>query len=83
MKILTEKGAVLSYSDPYIPAIREEGFSLDSIELGNGHLGGVDCVVILTDHKEIDYDQVVKTAPLVVDTRNALKGRVAAHIVRL
>jgi UDP-N-acetyl-D-glucosamine dehydrogenase len=83
MKILAEKGAVLSYSDPYIPAIREEGFTLDSIELGNGHLGGVDCVVILTDHKEIDYDQVVKTAPLVVDTRNALKGRTAAHIVRL
>src|SRR5262245_11490493 len=83
MKILKEKGAGLSYSDPYIPTIREDGFQLDSIELGNGYLGNVDCVVILTDHKEIDYGQVVKTAPLVVDTRNALKGRDAAHIVRL
>jgi len=83
MKILKDKGAVLSYSDPYIPAIREEGFELDSLELTNGHLGGVDCVVILTDHKEIDYGEVVKTAPLVVDTRNALKGRDAGHIVRL
>ena len=83
MKILADKGAVLSYSDPYIPTIREEGFELDSIELGNGYLGNVDCVVILTDHKEIDYGQVVKTAPLVVDTRNALKGRDAGHIVRL
>ncbi len=83
MKILADKGAVLSYSDPYIPTIREDGFELDSIELGNGYLGDVDCVVILTDHKEIDYGQVVKTASLVVDTRNALKGRDAANIVRL
>jgi UDP-N-acetyl-D-glucosamine dehydrogenase len=83
MRILADKGAVLSYSDPYIPTIREEGFQLDSIELGNCYLGNVDCVVILTDHKETDYAQVVKTAPLVVDTRNALKGREAGHIVRL
>ena len=83
MKILAEKGAVLSYSDPYIPVIREDGFELDSVELTNGYLGNVDCVVILTDHKEIDYGQVVKTSPLVVDTRNALKGRVDDHIVRL
>jgi UDP-N-acetyl-D-glucosamine dehydrogenase len=83
MKILKDKGAVLSYSDPYIPTIREEGFELDSIELTNGYLGNVDCVVILTDHKEIDYTEVVRTAPLLVDTRNALKGRDAGHIVRL
>jgi UDP-N-acetyl-D-glucosamine dehydrogenase len=83
MKILKDKGAILSYSDPYIPSIREEGFALDSLELTNGHLGNVDCVVILTDHKEIEYGDVVKTASLVVDTRNALKGRDAGNIVRL
>jgi UDP-N-acetyl-D-glucosamine dehydrogenase len=83
MKILKDKGAVLTYSDPYIPVIHEEGFELTSLELTNGHLGGVDCVVILTDHKEVDYGEVVKQAPLVVDTRNALKGRDARHIVRL
>jgi len=83
MKILADKGAILSYSDPYIPTIREEGFQLDSLELTNGYLGKVDCVVILTDHKEIQYGDVVKSASLVVDTRNALKGRDAANIVRL
>ena len=83
MRILADKGAILSYSDPYIPTIREEGFQLDSLELTNGHLGNVDCVVILTDHKEIEYGDVVKTASLVVDTRNALKGRDAANILRL
>jgi UDP-N-acetyl-D-glucosamine dehydrogenase len=83
MRILADKGAILTYTDPYIPAIHEEGFELTSIELTNGYLGSIDCVVILTDHKETDYAQVVKTAPLVVDTRNALKGRTADHIVRL
>jgi len=83
MRILADKGAVLTYSDPYIPTLRDEGFALDSIELTNGYLGKVDCVVILTDHKEVDYDEAVKTAPLLVDTRNALKGRTASHIVRL
>jgi len=83
MRILADKGAVLSYSDPYIPTIREVGFDLDTVALTNGYLGNVDCVVILTDHKEVDYGEVAKTAPLVVDTRNALKGIEAPHIVRL
>jgi len=71
MKVLTEKGAVLSYSDPYIPAI------------GNGYLANVDCVVVLTDHREFDYRSVAETAPLVVDTRNALQGYGGENIVRL
>jgi UDP-N-acetyl-D-glucosamine dehydrogenase len=83
MKILQEKGAVLSYSDPYIPAIREEGLELDSLPLTNGYLGDVDCVVVLTDHREFDYSEVVRQAKLVVDTRNALRGATSDNIVRL
>jgi UDP-N-acetyl-D-glucosamine dehydrogenase len=83
MKLLQEKGAVLSYSDPYIPAIREEGLALDSLPLTNGYLADADCAVILTDHREFDYPAVVRGAPLVVDTRNALRGVAGDHIVRL
>jgi UDP-N-acetyl-D-glucosamine dehydrogenase len=83
MKLLHDKGAVLSYSDPYIPSIREEGLCLDSLPLQNGHLGSVDCVVILTDHRDFDYAAVARSAPLVVDTRNALRGVRGEHIVRL
>jgi UDP-N-acetyl-D-glucosamine dehydrogenase len=83
MRILFEKGAILSYSDPYIPAIREEGLNLDSLPLRNGYLGSIDCAVILTDHREFDYPYLVDTVPLVVDTRNALKGRTGDNIVRL
>jgi UDP-N-acetyl-D-glucosamine dehydrogenase len=83
MRILAEKGAELSYSDPYVPAIREEGFELDALPLKNGYLGGVDCVVVLTAHPEFDYALVAQTAPLVVDTRNALHDIEGEHIVRL
>jgi len=83
MRLLQEKGAQLSYSDPYIPAIREEGFSLDALPLANGYLGTVDCVVILTNHREFDYAYVAANSPLVVDTRNALKGLRADNIIRL
>ncbi len=56
---------------------------LDSLPLDNGFLGDVDCVVILTDHREFDYAGVVDAAPLLVDTRNALRGMPGDHIVRL
>jgi UDP-N-acetyl-D-glucosamine dehydrogenase len=83
MKILTDKGAVLSYTDPYIPVVREEGLELDSVPLEAARMKAVDCVVILTGHREIDYALVVRSAPLVVDTRNALQGYDAPHVIRL
>ncbi len=83
MRILSDKGALLSYTDPYIPTIREEALSLDSLPLQNGYLGSVDCVVVLTDHREFDYADIAATAPLIVDTRNALRGFEGDQIVRL
>jgi UDP-N-acetyl-D-glucosamine dehydrogenase len=83
MKILYDKGALLSYSDPYIPAIREEGLVLDSLPLKNGYLGEVDCVVVLTDHREFDYPEIARTARLVVDTRNAFGRCTSPNVIRL
>jgi len=83
MRMLQDKGARLSYSDPFIPVVREEGIELDSLDLKNGTLKDVDCVAILTAHPGVDYDAVAKAAPLVVDTRNALQGCKAGHVVRL
>ena len=42
-----------------------------------------DCVVIVTDHSGFDYKELMEKAPLIVDTRNALKGVVSDKIVRL
>jgi UDP-N-acetyl-D-glucosamine dehydrogenase len=83
MKLLAEKGAVLSYTDPYVPAVREEGLSMDSLPLTNGSLQHVDCAVVLTDHREVDYDAVLEAVPVLVDTRNALRGRRSEKIIRL
>ena len=44
---------------------------------------GIDCAVIVTDHGGFDYSDLVSRAPLIVDTRNALKGVAASHIFRL
>jgi len=77
MGLLHQKGARLSYSDPYVPTLASRawpgGYDLTSSPLDAATLAGVDCVAILTDHRRFDYDALVSAAALVVDTRNAIK----------
>ena len=83
MKLLEEKGAIVSYSDPYVPTLTDGGFSLTSVELTPQRLSEVDCIVITTAHSSVDYKAVVDSGTLVVDTRNALKGFTEGHIQKL
>ena len=83
MRLLHAKGAVLSYSDPYIAAIRDEELTLDAIPPDDRCLDGADCVVILTNHPDFDYAHVARRAGLIVDTRNALQGIAGGEVVRL
>jgi UDP-N-acetyl-D-glucosamine dehydrogenase len=83
MKVLTERGAKVSYSDPYVPELREEGLPLHSVPVRDALENGCDCVVILTDHGDFDYAYVARTARAVVDARNALKNFQGEHIIRL
>ena len=73
------KGAKVSYNDPYIPRVvghREyPGMDIRSVPLTAARLRRADAVVIATDHSSYDYGLVVKHAPLVVDTRNAIKRK--------
>jgi len=80
--LLLRKGARVSFSDPYVPAIRVDGVELTSCELTRA-VEGSDCAVIITDHSSVDYAAVVRDARLVVDTRNALRGIVSEKVVRL
>ncbi|MBI5280549.1 MAG: nucleotide sugar dehydrogenase [Candidatus Solibacter usitatus] len=80
--LLKRAGASVSYHDPFIPSIQFEGLSLGSVEFAPA-AAQADCVVIITDHKSFDYDALVAQARLIVDSRNALKGRTGANIVRL
>lgn len=78
---LLRKGALVSYSDPYVPEVREPGLSLDAQPLST--LRQADCAVIISDHSAFDYRQIVRDARLVVDTRNALKDFKQAKIYGL
>jgi UDP-N-acetyl-D-glucosamine dehydrogenase len=83
MKLLREKGAILSYSDPFVSTLQQGGFSLSNQELTPELLGDVDCIVITTTHSAVDYQAVVDAGTPIVDTRNALKGFAGDHIVKL
>ncbi|RMF94524.1 MAG: nucleotide sugar dehydrogenase [Candidatus Schekmanbacteria bacterium] len=72
--ILDEKGAKISYYDPYIPSFTLKGKKYKSKNLTPNEIKNADCVVITTNHSCIDYEKVVKHSKLIVDTRNALKN---------
>jgi UDP-N-acetyl-D-glucosamine dehydrogenase len=77
LELLTQRGAVLDYNDPYFPALhkmRHYDFSnMRSVELTPERLGSYDCVLIATDHSSYDYEAIVRGAKLVIDTRNATR----------
>jgi UDP-N-acetyl-D-glucosamine dehydrogenase len=77
LELLTARGAVLDYNDPYFPALfkmRHYDFSnMKSVVLSPEHLASYDCVLIATDHTSYDYEAIVRHSKLVVDTRNATR----------
>lgn len=83
VKGLFEKGASVSYSDPYVPRIELDGKTLTSITLDPGVLQSMDCVAILTDHSAFDYATIAAHSSLILDSRNALKDFSAVNVVSL
>jgi UDP-N-acetyl-D-glucosamine dehydrogenase len=82
ISLLRNAGAEVSYHDPHVPHIHEEDLELSSAAYEpQAH----DCVVIVTDHSSLDYEQLVDEAQLVVDLRNATgeKGTAAEHVFKL
>ena len=74
MRLLSQKGAVLSYNDPFVPSMRLNGEVLRSLELSSQSIAKHDCLIILTDHTIYDFKAIIASAKLVIDTRNATKG---------
>jgi len=81
MLLLEKRGATVTYSDPHVPTLKLDGLSLNA--LPEAAAADADCVVIVTDHSAFDYGALVDRAPLIVDTRNALKNFRSPKIVRL
>ena len=82
LELLHRRGAVLSYTDPYVPVLTHGDIDLSSTAEAKA-ADGIDCAVICTNHSVFDYERMVARFPLIVDTRNALKGFDAQHIYRL
>jgi UDP-N-acetyl-D-glucosamine dehydrogenase len=92
--LLRSQGANLSYHDPFVPEVTFDhaytigaGDPLFNTELTDELIKDSDCIVICTDHSDIDYKRVCELAPLIVDTRNALGEDVRngskAKVIRL
>jgi UDP-N-acetyl-D-glucosamine dehydrogenase len=74
IELLMRRGATVTYSDPYVPEVDHGHHQFKGISVEEAAAAGSDCAVIVTDHKAFDYPSIVESFPLVVDTRNALKG---------
>jgi len=83
LELLTQRGATVSYTDPYVPTLKHGSQLLESIADAESLQRSPDCIVICTDHSSFVWKAVVDSGFPVVDTRNALKGLDAPNIVRL
>jgi UDP-N-acetyl-D-glucosamine dehydrogenase len=73
IELLTQRGATVSYTDPFIPCVNHGEHHLAHVPFDQAIAGGHDCAVVATDHSQFDYTAIARL-PLVVDTRNALKS---------
>jgi UDP-N-acetyl-D-glucosamine dehydrogenase len=72
IRLLHQRGAQVSYHDPHVATLTEDGISLSSVALSADTLRGADCVMIITDHDAVDYELVKRHARATVDTRHVL-----------
>ncbi len=75
ISLLGHRGANVSYHDPYVRSIRLENDAvMENTPMTAKLLENADCVVIITDHRAIDWSMVVQHSRLIVDTRHATSG---------
>ena len=82
IELLQKEGAQVSYNDPYFPEVgrgRKYDLGMKCTPLEN--LSQYDCVLIVTDHSDYDYERIVRESKLVVDTRKATRGIQSPKII--
>ena len=72
IRLLEDQGARVTYHDPHVPTLAENGHEFRSVPLSPEAVAAADCVMIVTDHSGVDYRMIRRHAKLVVDTRNAM-----------
>jgi UDP-N-acetyl-D-glucosamine dehydrogenase len=82
IELLSRRGANVSYSDPWVPELKEGAQALVAVPEAEALRARPDCVVICTDHSAFDWQALVSTGVPIVDTRDALRRFTAPNIVR-
>ena len=72
IRLLEGQGARVAYSDPHVPCFSEDGHDYRSVALTPESVASADCVLVVTDHSDVDYRMIALSARLLVDTRNAI-----------
>jgi len=72
-QIMKPQVGLVNYCDPHVPDVDVDDHRIKSVQISASEIKKYDIVVILTDHSAFDYQMIVKSARLIVDTRNAVK----------
>lgn len=71
---LISEGAILTYSDPYVPSITCNGVTFESVDISKSQLNNSDIVIITTMHSVFDYQLIQRESKVILDTKNAMKN---------
>ena len=73
IELLRQKGADVHYHDPYVPAIRHNGFEMAGEADLDTALAAADCAIVVTDHSSYDWAAIRQRVGLIVDTRHVVE----------
>ncbi len=84
-RLLEQRGAILSYHDPFVPSAEVNGKRRSSQRLSPAMLRRLDAAVLLTNHSTVDYALILRHAPVIIDTRNqyGALSRPNAKVIKL
>jgi len=84
IQLLLNAGAKINYFDPFVPKLRYNDISIDSLTKLDGKvLNNYDACIIITNHSKIDYELIRNNSDLIIDTRNVYKNKNSKRIKRL
>ena len=83
LRLLEEEGAVVDYHDPLVYSIKWGNKKKKSLEMSKINFENFDAIVILTNHSEINYQNILDSGTFIVDTRNVYNGIKRKNIIRL
>jgi UDP-N-acetyl-D-glucosamine dehydrogenase len=83
IRLLEKEGAEVCYFDPYVSSIKIDKKMVRSIRWDSKRFKNMNCVVVVTDHSSVDYEEILKRSKVVFDTRNVYGGLKAKNLVRL